>query len=353
MSTGLHCFARRPAATALVALLAACGDLTSTGPVAENQYEWFGVGNGVSCGIRGGLTSCTERYAPLDTLAPIAGPAEARELVFGYFHTCALASDGTAWCWGNAPQVGRPSGETAVPAPVSGEQRFSSLSGSLWRTCGLATDGSVWCWGYGETGPLFGWSTPRGEFCASEFECLLPTPMPTELRFSDLGIGLDHGCGLTSAGVPWCWGLNTSGQLGNGQVANAGSCEVTPCRSAPAEVATTTRFEQLAVTEAGACGLTPGGEAWCWGGGEGQPVRVSDHRFTTLTGGTQVCGLDAANTAWCWVPGAAPVPQRVPSLLFERIFPSHAWRGCGWNRVTGAACWEGLDGEPAIVPGQM
>lgn len=360
MNTGLS---RRLAAPAALALLTACGDLTSTGPVAETQYQWFAAGYTLSCGVRGGTPSCSDPYGSLETLAPVAVPAEVRELALGEAHACALAENDTAWCWGaDQALVGRQSGNPETPAPVSGDQRFSSLSASVWRTCGLATDGSVWCWGWGYDGPVFGWSVPLGEACPSEFECLLPTPMPTELRFTDLGTGLDHGCGLTSAGVAWCWGLNTSGQLGTGQVAPSSTCEEVPCRLPPTRIATSTRFEQLAVTDIGACGLTSDGEAWCWGGGSGEPSPIAGHHLTTLTGGTQICALDDARQAWCWLPAGAAAalddaslyaPRRVPSLSFDRIFPSPGGFGCGWNGVTGAACWSGLDGEPEIVPGQL
>jgi alpha-tubulin suppressor-like RCC1 family protein len=38
--------------------------------------------------------------------------------------------------------------------------------------------------------------------------------VPTE---RELSAGLNHTCGLTSAGAAWCWGHDTHFQLGNGE----------------------------------------------------------------------------------------------------------------------------------------
>ena len=43
---------------------------------------------------------------------------------------------------------------------------------------------------------------------------------PAAVAFSQLSVGFDHTCALTDAGVAYCWGLSTSGQLGAGTSGN-------------------------------------------------------------------------------------------------------------------------------------
>jgi alpha-tubulin suppressor-like RCC1 family protein len=57
------------------------------------------------------------------------------------------------------------------------------------------------------------------------------------------------------AGETWCWGANTSGQLGTGDLVST---------LAPVRVATSLVFEQLGAADAFTCGFAQG-QGYCWG----------------------------------------------------------------------------------------
>ena len=142
------------------------------------------------------------------------------------------------------------------------------------------------------------------------------------LSFTQISVGGDFACGLTSAGVAYCWGNNQSGQLGNG-----GS---TPSLVPGAVTATSGHaLYQLTLTQidAGngyACALASTGAGYCWGLGtsgqlgNGASTTSSTAAAVTVsgvlsgvdlvqiaTGGTTTCALGTTGAAYCWAPAVA------------------------------------------------
>ena len=67
-----------------------------------------------------------------------------------------------------------------------------------------------------------------------------------------------HTCGLTLASVALCWGTNSDGQVGDG---------TTTSRSAPVRVAGGVTFRGLTAPALGfhTCGVDQNNRAYCWG----------------------------------------------------------------------------------------
>jgi alpha-tubulin suppressor-like RCC1 family protein len=160
---------------------------------------------------------------------------------------------------------------------------------------------------------------PAGVPCGGEgpsFAEAAPVPVATPLRFEQIGLGTSHSCMLTAAGEAWCWGSNEYGQLG---AATAQRCNdgMTDCSSTPLQVSGNLAFVSLAASGSSSCGLTAGGNAWCWGTGQlgdGLPIRKSlapvavagGHAFGLLAVSLNLataCGLEADRSLWCWGGG--------------------------------------------------
>lgn len=168
-------------------------------------------------------------------------------------HTCGLAGDGTAYCWGpNAEgKLGDGTEEDRhLPTEVSGDLRFTIVSAGAAHTCGLSVDELAYCWGSNSGGQL-GDGSGENSFG--------PVAVAGGLRFRDISAGSGHTCGVTIDGRAYCWGWNEKGQLGNGTNQNG---------SLPVEVAGDLSWVQIEAGASYTCGVTAMGEGYCWGSNE-------------------------------------------------------------------------------------
>jgi len=192
----------------------------------------------------------------------------------GWLHTCALAPDGTAYCWGRGYQLGDSVGTSRhVAAPVAGGILFRSLGVGSNHNCGLATDGTTYCWGYNFSGEA-GAATPS--------ILMVPTRVVAAPQFASVAAGYSSTCGLTASGAAYCWGSNSAGELGTGDTISGPT---------PRPVVGGLRFSSVSVGGLHACGLGVDGVLYCWGSGTlgmlgngtqsgmaTAPVRVSGQR---------------------------------------------------------------------------
>lgn len=180
---------------------------------------------------------------------------------------------------------------------------FSSVSVGNTHACGIFDfDGAAYCWGHNDHGEL-GVAAPA-DTCDLEPCSRVAVPVedaaggPSALRFISLSAGGHFTCGVTTGGEVYCWGKNREGQLGDGSMNDS---------SAPVPV-TGTRGETFTVVDTGflhACALTDRGRVYCWGEnssgqlGDGtlasRPMAdsvVSDVLFGTMTvGDLHTCGI--------------------------------------------------------------
>jgi alpha-tubulin suppressor-like RCC1 family protein len=155
-----------------------------------------------------------------------------------------MTGQGSAYCWGDNRYGELGNGvSTDSPIPVSAAAglAFVSIESNGYRSCGLTAAGDVYCW-------------PTG------FQQPDPFLVPGGIQFSQISLGGYHACGLTSAGVAYCWGGNDIGQLGNGQVWG-----YNPQQNTPAPVIGGLTFSHISAGFVHTCGITTAGVAYCWG----------------------------------------------------------------------------------------
>jgi hypothetical protein len=255
------------------------------------------------------MNDCGQAMPPSE---PLFEPAA------GARHTCALRPDGTATCWG-----------TFAPVPPAGV-RFARLSGGA-TPCGLTFDGTIVCFGLPgypspveDAPPGAGWvdvSAGNGNAaCAVRSDCSVKcwgdpalvsgttaaaflTHLPT-LHARTVSVGGDHACTLDGV-TPTCWGSGTTrtSQCLTGTWTECG-------QSLPPDG----RLLSVSCGGMDTCAVLENGSAECWGWASANGTLVPPlEAFAEVSlGGTAVepfaCGVTSDGRIRCWGAAAPPAP---------------------------------------------
>jgi alpha-tubulin suppressor-like RCC1 family protein len=272
------------------------------GLTPEGDAYCWGARGGPGGKLGDGVLGATWDWS--DHPVTVAGGRRYVDISAGGDHVCAIATDGTAYCWGwnTGGQLGNgTSSPSTVPVPVSGGLKFKAISANIMATCAITAEGAAYCWGSGNPP---GDGTQRGGN--------VPAPVSGALAFDSISVGQSTTCGITTAGDAYCWGDNGTGQVGNGEVLNQGYVGV------PAKVLGGLQWKSITTSVYLTCGVTVSDDAYCWGGnsmgerGDGTfdstnaptPRRVvGDLKFQSVTADWQVCGLTTGKQVYCWGAG--------------------------------------------------
>ena len=216
------------------------------------KFQAVATGAFHTCGATAAGVYCWGGDYGSDSIPRLVSSDAFDQLVAGQYFTCGLKADHTVWCWGSVNsegQLGRgfTGGGSFTPAPVQGALTFTQIAAGANHACGVSAGGGAFCWGSNSSGQL-GDSTHvnRGA----------PTEVARGLTFASLTAGLAHTCGILTDSTVYCWGANGSGQLGNG---------TTSPDSAP-HVVTGMHADAMSATSISTCADSTGnGPLFCWG----------------------------------------------------------------------------------------
>jgi alpha-tubulin suppressor-like RCC1 family protein len=136
----------------------------------------------------------------------------------GARHTCGVTYVGAAYCWGlnSSGELGDgTTSQRTSPTLVAGGLSFVDVRAGGSHTCGITVAGVAYCWGANDHGQL-GDGTTTQRMSPVAVAGGLTFALPGFPYNGTLSAGSGHTCGITTAGVMYCWGSNSSGQLGNG-----------------------------------------------------------------------------------------------------------------------------------------
>lgn len=149
---------------------------------------------------------------PASCVASLGSACTASTIAVGDAHACAVTSSAALYCWmlrststGEFGQLG--TGSLKLSGQVIGDQKFVSVAAGGNTTCAIDSEGNAYCWGSNKVGQV-----GDGSFT----DRIVPTRVSGNLRFLQISVGQDHVCGVTNEKRLYCWGDNSKGQLAVG-----------------------------------------------------------------------------------------------------------------------------------------
>ena len=274
----------------------ATGDFRTLG-IDKNGRVW-GWGNGYAGAIGAGNTNNS------NTPISIAGATKTFcHISSGQYFSLGIDKNGRAWAWGDNPfgQLGDNSvTQRCTPVSVAGTTKtFCKIDGGNNHSLAIDRYGRVWGWGFGGNGRLGNNSTLS-----------VRTPVSVlgaTKTFCEISGGVGHSLGIDRYGRAWAWGAGTGGALG---IVSTGD------RTTPVSVLGAVKtFCKIAAGQSFSVAIDKNGRAWGWGvNSSGQlgdgtqiskttPVSVAGtvKTFCHITVGTShVIAIDKNGRAWGW-----------------------------------------------------
>ena len=194
----------------------ALGDSHTCAISNVNKVWCWGDNSSYQLGVGSGGSVPSDSAVPIETNA-LGGGRIAKKIAAGSVHTCALATDGTVWCWGDNGfgQIGVGAGTYAQPTRVTLATTASMIAAGGNSTCAVLSDNRVQCWGKNQYGQL-GINTDGTTETSPQFV----SHIPDWFVVANIEMGANHTCAISAAGAAWCWGYYLDGRLGTSQSSN-------------------------------------------------------------------------------------------------------------------------------------
>ncbi len=158
--------------------------------------------------------------------------AAAKQVVSGNLHNCALLENGAVRCWGSggsgqmgndsAGNVGDGGGLSIIAAgdvPLGAPAQ--ALAAGQDHVCALLVSGAVRCWGANSYGQL-GYNNTANVGDGVGPSIIAAGDVPLGGAAVQIAVGAFHSCALMADRALYCWGRNSTGQLGYNNVENVG-----------------------------------------------------------------------------------------------------------------------------------
>jgi len=214
-------------------------------------------------------------------------------IAVGRSHSCAVTGKGL-YCWGDnsAGALGNGTNDSSlVPVAVPGYSAKSAIALGDALSCGIVDGGRVRCWGDDGDGQL-----------GDQGFTAVNTPLPVagiDGPVVSVSASDTHVCAVTAASEVWCWGANSSAQLGLGSTSPS---------STPTKVPGVKDVTSVVAGFQRTCVLHSTGLAECWGGiTEGAPDAGKASPTSVLELGQDVASLSLGTFHGCLVTTAGSV----------------------------------------------
>jgi len=281
-------------------MIATNGD-TSCGLYLGSAYCW----GANDYGQYGDSTTTTLSLPKAMSTSGVLSGKTIDDISVGVYNACVHTTESKMYCSGMGVrgQLGNGSVtnssimvEPTMTGVLSGKT-INKISAGNQFVCAIASDNKAYCWGIGSSGQLGNNSTTTNNTTPL---AVISTGVLSGKTITDISSGYTHTCALDSAGKAYCWGQGGQGQLGNGTISNS---------LVPVAVTSTGALAGKSLVKIytgfnNACAIDTDGALYCWG--QNQYGQLGDGFTANLTTPTLVpmTGLLSGKTILDVSPGS-------------------------------------------------
>ncbi len=205
-----------------------------------------------------------------------------RAIATGSSHACALLDNYSVKCWGSGVYGRLGYGDTTSRGTTPGSMGDSLVAVNLGtgrtarmitagaqHTCALLDNSTVKCWGRGANGQLgYGNTQTRGDEPNEMGDSAVAIGLGTGRSARSIAAGSNHTCAVLDNDTVKCWGDNSYGQLGQGNLLAIGDgVGTTVSASAAIALGSGRTARAIATGDSHTCALLDDGSVKCWGAG--------------------------------------------------------------------------------------
>ena len=136
------------------------------------------------------------------------------DITLGYYHSSALTSRGRLLSWGHTEgyQLGDVPTDITDEFNLNADEKIIKVSLGLYHSCAITSQNRLFYFGINVLDDGIGSSSP--------IDVTEKLQLKTDEKIINISLGAYHSSALTSQGRIFTWGLNGSGQLGDGTTTN-------------------------------------------------------------------------------------------------------------------------------------
>ncbi|MEK7410497.1 MAG: hypothetical protein AAB327_03800, partial [Actinomycetota bacterium] len=321
------------------------GDAFSCVILDDASAKCFGLGadgqlgSGSTSNIGDGLGASVSASAAI----ALGSGLSTRAIATGASHACALLNNYSVKCWGSGVYGRLGYGDTTSRGSTSASmgdalatvdlgtgRSARMISAGAQHSCALLDNNSVKCWGRGANGQLgIGNTQTRGDEPGEMGDSAAAIAFGSGRVARSIATGATHSCAVLDNYSVKCWGDNSYGQLGQGNLTTIGDGIGSSVFASAAIALGSGRLARaIAAGDVHTCALLDDGNVKCWGGGGNgrlgsgaatdigdgpnemgdalAPVSLSSGRtaIAITAGAAHTCALLDNYAVKCWGSGA-------------------------------------------------
>lgn len=252
----------------------------------------------------------------------------------GSYHSLAIKNDGTLWAWGsnNSNSLGIGTGNQIIintPTQIGIDNNWQKISAGEYNNLAIKNDGTLWAWG----------SNAFGEVGNGTVNVIVSNPIQigSDTDWQSIQTCYNFSLAIKNDGTLWAWGINSSGQFGNGTTTDS---------NVPIQIGTDNTWVSIAGGVGYGLGIKSNGKLYGWGSNDlGQlgngtnignllPVQIGiENDWSKIYAGNffaayTVMAIKNNGTLWGWGNnGNGQVGVTIPStVLSPRQITTSIWQ---------------------------